>query len=146
MPSEINIEEFIGAIEKRLSSDHPFVNDQDTRQLISTIQEQGKDAIKLKEELRQADKQNVEKSEKIDELYGDRNMAQSNADDAKAENEELMEVVKLTAREKVNGYDVIKMLEDLKELSVKHGGYQNAYSISHVVECIKKARKVLNAK
>ena len=45
------------------------------------------------------------------------------------------------ATEKVNGYDVIKMISDVKKMSMEHGGWQNAYSISHLINCIKKARQ-----
>lgn len=45
---------------------------------------------------------------------------------------------------KVNGYDQEKMLEDIKPLVIKHGGYQNAYTISNIIELIQKAKLVKN--
>src|SRR4051812_26108754 len=46
-------------------------------------------------------------------------------------------VARLTC--KVNGYNQRKMLEDIKPVVIAHGGYQNAYTISHVIETIEAA-------
>ena len=54
-------------------------------QLISAIRELQGEITKKDEELRQADKQNTEKGEKIDELYGNRNLLQGDYEDLQAE-------------------------------------------------------------
>ena len=42
---------------------------------------------------------------------------------------------------KINGYSQYKMLIDIKPLVIKHGGYQNAYTISNIIDGIEKARE-----
>lgn len=49
-------------------------------------------------------------------------------------------IVDLVAQEEVNGYAVVKMLGDVKQISIKHGGFQNAYALSHIIETIHQAR------
>lgn len=58
------------------------------------------------------------------------------------ENEKLREGLKEFTKE-VNGYDQCKMLSDIKPLAIKHGGFQNAYTISNILSGIEKAREIL---
>lgn len=80
MKNEINIEEFIGLVKKRLSSDSLFVNDQDARQLISFI-------LELQEKLANA------KACIVDQDIGAKAEWQGIIQDLQAENERLHKIL-----------------------------------------------------
>ena len=57
--------------------------------------------------------------------------------------EKLLNAIKHTGEESINGYDIIELLEQ-SILCIKDvGGFQNCYAIRHTMSSIEKAREIL---
>ena len=70
-----------------------------------------------------------------------------NREQLEAENKKLKRIVRKLAIYRENtSYDLVTLLEDIKVISIKHGGYQNAYALSHIIDVVTQARTVLGEK
>ena len=70
-----------------------------------------------------------------------------NREQLEAENKKLKRIVRKLAIYRENtSYDLVTLLEDIKVISIKYSGCQNAYASSHIIDVVIQARIVLEEK